>query len=667
MIKRIIAFILAFVTLFLMACAKDNDKDDATSDADDTAYINITNGELSDYVVIVPIGEADIFSETYTLVQAIQAVSGAELKIYQDTYEEREHEILVGFTSREVDGDYKDSVTTPDDFTITAVGKKILIYGKSVDAIKSAISYFTQTYVNGVTDKIVKIPENMVYTVKSSSKFLVMADSSANDYIIAADASQTKSAKLLQSAIKEATGTTLNINTVIGSQAKEIIITGPSSTESVQLGAVSAFEGKAGVLGEKLILSGGSDEAVTCMVELFSKNIEKYMFGNKIMISENFKNTESFGKELAESVLTSINFKPTGMKNLISKVEEVEVYTPDGSESDWYYSHHPFMTYFNGKYYIFYSSGRRNEDDLGQKVMMATSTDFKNWTLSPLMDTLQGNHSEEVLTAFGLYEYEGKLTVYIYAYEYAENVIGTNADGTPLRPKADGSVTIVKERSRVYYMQTSDGVNWSEPTYMMNWNGGGGNQSPERFGDLLIWVGFGSISYTSDLTGLSGWKDVKLKLDSKTERPNAITESGIYQTSDGTLVLMSRTNDKKMLSAASFDGGKTWTDMYLSDFNDYGAKFQFGTLPDGRYYYVGNISAARAELMLMISEDGVNFNTVYYLGNTEYIQQKDGLYKGGNYGYPTTYIDNEYLHVVYSRGKEALGVLRVKLSDIGVQ
>ncbi len=366
-----------------------------------------------------------------------------------------------------------------------------------------------------------------------------------------------------------------------------------------------------------------------------------------------------------QEMLESITLSTAGMKDLTSKTEVANVYLPDGSDEAWYYSHHPFMTHFNGKYYIFYSSGRRNEDDLGQKVMMATSTDFKNWTCSPLMDSLQGEHSEEVLTPFGIYEYEGKLTVYIYAYEYAENGIGENPDGTPLRPKADGSVTIVKERKRVLYMQTEDGVNWSEPTYMRDWNGGGGNQSPERFGDLLIWVGFGSISYTSDLTGLSGWNDVVLKLDPNTEKPKAITESGIYQNANGALILMSRTNDEKMLSAASFDGGKTWTDMYLSNFNDYAAKFQFGTLPDGRYYYIGNLSNARAELVLMISEDGVNFNTSYYLGNTEYIQQKDGLYKGGNYGYPTTYIDDEYLHVVYSRGKEAVGAIRVKLSDIG--
>ncbi len=649
-LKKFISFLLAISTLFLVACVKDNNNNGGVTsraESDDVEYIHIADGELSDYVIVTPKGKTDIFSEAYALSQSIKAVSGANIKVCQDTYGEQEREILVGITSREVEGAYKTSVETPDDYTITVVGKKILIYGFSINAVSDAVKYFTETYINGASNKTVKIPIDTLYTHKSSTEFLTVT----GDYVISAEPSNGEGAIAVQEAIKNATGLTLDISTVIGKQDKEIIICGIDSVTE-KLSTATAFEGKVGVLGNKLIIYGGSKESAVCMAKEFSKNIKNYMFGDKIMISKNNKESKSFA-EVAESVLKSINFDLTGAQQLTSKVEEVEVYTPDGSESAWYYSHHPFMTFFKGKYYIIYSSGRRNEDDFGQRVMLATSTDFKNWIINPLMDSLQGHHSEEVLTAFGFYEYEGKLTAYVYAYEYIEG-----------RPSDENYIFAARENQRVFALQTEDGTTWSTPKEICKWKGGGGNQSPERFGDLLIWAGFGSISYTTDLTGMSGWKDVKLSLAPNTEKPEIITESGIYQTSDGTLVLMSRTNGGTSLAAASFDGGYTWTNMYRSSFKDYGAKFQFGTLPDGRHYYIGNLSSGRKEAVLMVSDDGVNFDKVYYLGVTSYTQQQNGLYKGGNYGYPTTYIDDEYLHVVYSRGKEAVGALRIRLSEI---
>ncbi len=97
MLKKIIAFLLVLSTLFLVACAGDGDGDKnvTTSGAelDDTKYINITEGELSDYVIVTPRGKSDIFLEAYALAKSIKEVSGADLKIYQDTYKEQEKEI----------------------------------------------------------------------------------------------------------------------------------------------------------------------------------------------------------------------------------------------------------------------------------------------------------------------------------------------------------------------------------------------------------------------------------------------------------------------------------------------------------------------------------------------------------------------------------------------
>ncbi|MBQ8141475.1 MAG: exo-alpha-sialidase [Clostridia bacterium] len=370
----------------------------------------------------------------------------------------------------------------------------------------------------------------------------------------------------------------------------------------------------------------------------------------------------SFRKEKISDTLKSINSEAKTVCDLRESVEVSDIYIPDGSDEAWYYTHHPFMTKFKGRYYGFYSSARRNEDDIGQRVMMATSDDFKSWKIKPAVDILRGEHTDETLTCAGVLLNGEKLTLFYFAYEYGAATVRKNEDGSDLRPEEKDSV---RERRRSYYVETEDGETWSEPVCLGGWHSG--NLSPERFGNLLLWAGYGSYSYTEDLTGRGGWNTQWLRRDPESEKPRHITESAFYRTADGTIFHLSRTDATQVFAAASFDGGYTFTDMYRTRFTDYDAKFQCGTLPDGRYYYIGNKSRARAELFLMISENGIDFDTHYLLGDIPYTQKRKGMYKGGNYGYPTTYIDGEYLHVIYSRGKEALSAVRVKLTDIGVK
>ena len=146
-----------------------------------------------------------------------------------------------------------------------------------------------------------------------------------------------------------------------------------------------------------------------------------------------------------------------------------------------------------------------------------------------------------------------------------------------------------------------------------------------------------------------------------------LPEAGFFQRSDGAVFLFSRTDGGTMICAASADEGRTWTDCYHTQITDHGAKFEFGTLPDGRYYYLGNADNKRSSVVLMISKDGINFNEWYILEDEPYAQMKEGMYKAGVYGYPTSYIDENYMYVIYSLRKESVEVLRVPLSSIGVK
>ncbi|MGM9684347.1 MAG: exo-alpha-sialidase, partial [Eubacteriales bacterium] len=623
--RRISALILAVLMIFLCACGPKDQPDTPETDGGNNTFSLVENGR-SDYVIVVPKGDSALYQKAYTLSEAIESVTGVRLQVLQDSYAEQEKEILVGNTSRKVDAEQLNSLATPDDYAVLKNGDKVLIYGCTESSVDGAVAYFTENYITPVKDGVLRVPENMNYVFLSDAEYMVLAADGVSEYVIVSRESDKKYAQTVQDAVKKQTGITLNIVTASEKHDREIIVGDAQRDEgkAVEDNITSAFEGVFKAVGKKLVIAAGGDAALDAAVKYFEKTAGNLMFNGKMMVSSVYEKKVSFGEQIAEQVLESIRINPSSI-DMNVEVEEVRVYTPDGSDGAWYYSHHPFMTKFNDRYYIFYSSGRRNEDDCGQRIMMATSDDFVNWDVSVLVDSIQGKYAEWVLYCKGCYVRDGVMTVYYHGYEYAEDVLRKNSDGTALRPLEENAVRL---QYGTYYIQTTDGKNWSAPKELGAIKGG--NMSPIEYdGGVLLWAGYGSLSVSGSLSGTENWNNIGLKLDANTKEPKAITESSIYQLSDGTLIIMSRTNGGCMLAAASFDGGKSWTDMYETKFTDYAAKFQFGTLPDGRYYYVGNLSTKRSELVVMISDNGVDFTEGYYLGDTEYKQQRQGMYKGG--------------------------------------
>lgn len=362
------------------------------------------------------------------------------------------------------------------------------------------------------------------------------------------------------------------------------------------------------------------------------------------------------------SYLRSVNDRLETVRR--AKVEKYRIYTPNGSEEDWYYSHHPFLTKFKGKYYAFYSSGRRNEDDYGQRVMMGVSEDFAHWELKPLIDSVQhsGYPGEAVLTAAGVYVHDGVMTVLYFGYDFFPELVRRNPDGSPLRPEDKGNRLYSKWTT--YSVETTDGEHWSEPRDLDHLFGG--NMSPMILDNMerLLWVGHNNVSWTDDLTGRTGWVNSTSKLAPGEPKQRIQCESSHYELPDGTLVLFSRTNGDWSLGCLSFDGGANWTDSYEMGFRDWGAKFSLGKLPDGRIFYLGNNDRGRSQLYLKLSEDGVNFDKWYLLADDFYAAMKKGMYKGGIYGYPTCIIEGDELLAIYSLCKESVEVLRVRLSEL---
>ena len=366
-------------------------------------------------------------------------------------------------------------------------------------------------------------------------------------------------------------------------------------------------------------------------------------------------------------------YKPDAAR-LRPHVEQAFLYRP---QTEWTYSHHPSLAWFNGRYYAMWSNGRKDEDAPGQRVLYSTSEDFVNWTEPvPLVDTQMGEHSELVLTAGGFYSHGETLTAYFGQWEYRSEAL---AGGS--RPVFDTAHRNV----RLNAITTGDGAHWGPiidtglPVVS--------NHPPTatRSGRLIL-CGHTAYPFTDDPAGLTGWRMAGIYppdmgpglfddsegfrlVEARTKWPGGgLCEGSFFQTDDGALHMLLRSGTDRLWVTESRDDGQTWSAPVPTDFTDNVAKFHFGRLPDGRFYYVGNPDpkprGRRNPLVLSLSRDGVRFDTHYILADAEYAAAQPGLHKGGTYAYPHTLIHDGCLCVIVSVGKESVLALRVALAGL---
>lgn len=341
------------------------------------------------------------------------------------------------------------------------------------------------------------------------------------------------------------------------------------------------------------------------------------------------------------------------------KIERQMIYSPD---KNWLYNHHPSIIEFKGKLIAIWSDGMINEDSPGQRVVFSISSDFKHWTPTRVLATPDraANDTLKVLTAAGFYTFNNTLVAYYGEYE-------KNRTNTHLWAKT-----------------TLDGVNWGEPIDMQVPLIPNHGPEKTKSGRLIISGNF-SFPYTDDHMGLSGWKMSSFYPDSLYQQDNSATfykpaektglpplcEGSFYQTSNGLIHMLLRVTGKGWkghLWLTESKNGENWTRPTETKFTDNDSKFHFGKLPNGRYYYVGIPDTLhhydRNPLVLALSTDGKHFDKQYIIADELYHLKKEGLWKGGQYGYPHTMIYKNEMYVIISRQKEAIEVIRFNLGQL---
>jgi hypothetical protein len=341
------------------------------------------------------------------------------------------------------------------------------------------------------------------------------------------------------------------------------------------------------------------------------------------------------------------------------KIERSMIYSPD---KEWLYNHHPSIIHFKDKFIAIWSNGFKDEDSPGQRVVYSCSSDFVHWSpIKVLAAPGKANDTLTVLTAAGFHQYKGTLVAYY------------------------GEYTKRRENTHLWAKTSTDGINWSAPIDMHVPLIPNHGPQVTKSGRLIISGNF-LFPYTDDPKAISGWKLSSFYQDSLYKQDNSaafyapaaklglppLCEGSFFQTDNNKLHMMLRVTGKgwhgRLWLTESKDNGESWSRPAETDFSDNDSKFHFGRLADKRFYYVGIPDTLhhydRNPLVLSLSADGKQFNKNYIIANELYHLKQEGLWKGGQYGYPHTIIYNNQMYVIISRQKESVELLRFKLDQL---
>ena len=349
------------------------------------------------------------------------------------------------------------------------------------------------------------------------------------------------------------------------------------------------------------------------------------------------------GDTLADRVFSNNYHSLSLASKSVLSIERSTIYSP--GDEDWHYAHHPSIAYFKGEFIAIFSNGINGEDEGGQRVLVATSHNFKEWSWKVLKDT----DRKQVLTPGGLLVADEDLLVAYYTQnDFAES-------GRP--------------NVRLHALTSSDGVTWSEPidlgisTFPCH--------RPTRLkSGRLVLTGNREVFYTDDPTGVSEWKTAQKSNYAPGVKPSLV-EGAIIECKDSTYILFRDTKGRTLLWQESSLTGESWSVPQKTKFTDNNTKSFFGKLPNGKTYYVGVPDTlkmgARTPLVLSISEDEFHFNKHYIVANDNYdIKYSDGRWKEGQFGYPYSIVHDNCIYIIVSRRKETIEAFKIPVDKIGL-
>lgn len=318
-----------------------------------------------------------------------------------------------------------------------------------------------------------------------------------------------------------------------------------------------------------------------------------------------------------------------------------------GNRQNGSYNHHNQIGKFKDLYYYAWSNGMRNEEDAGQRVLIASSADGLQWS-EPwvVLDVPEG--SQWAHNCVALYTTDDAMYVVIMSEE-------TEHDET-----ATGMRRVKPEEAYIDIYKSADAKTFTRAARLekdIKWI----FEAPRftRQGKLMC-------MYTTKTQGPGAlvWENGDICSEPRrvpiTQPDGAwfpYGESTWYQLDSGRIIVFWRdeTSSCRLYWNYSDDGGLSFSIPVLSDIPDSMSRAYAGRLADGRYFLVNNavpILLDRRALTLMLSEDGIYFTKVYMINDDPDVMRCTGLLKANGHQYPCCQVDGNKLLVAYDAGKE---------------
>ena len=313
-IRWLVLLLCLVLTLAVfVACDSATSSGDTTTAGEETTDALTEAGDgvsirISDYTVLVSEHATDsVNAAAIMLVNAAQDQLGAEFKSIGDDFvtnvsdiDPNACEILVGATNRPESSAALEELNGAVGFVVKKVGNKIVVNASANELVDEAVQYFITEYVSKGNGGAFSVPEELSYLDTDIGGVSLLDDKGRMQFelVYSSELDTTKGTNQydrVDYVINYFMDLRMGLVDVIGlddvpfsaddvkemAGSKEVLL-GRTNRKETQafLETLAPNEYGYGVMGNKLIITGWSDYTIGKAIELFARDMEKYVVDN---------------------------------------------------------------------------------------------------------------------------------------------------------------------------------------------------------------------------------------------------------------------------------------------------------------------------------------------------------------------------------------------------
>ena len=327
-IWRVAAALLCLLMIggALVACKKKQDEQPTEPPADtEIPMVDFFEGNPGEYKIIYASKAGSATKKAVeALVAAINTAYGTDIKSYTDakySAEESTKEILIGDTNRQESTDAKARCAEDNDFVIQQVGTRLVLVGGKQDGTVRAVRYLLDHYIAGNSNTTLMLDVGLNLEWKYKEQCAILFNMASAYKVVYDDKNATTKAyaKEFVEEIKSLTGVDMtleedykksmtSLKKDFVSDQMEILIGESDRLESNQGEALGYMDYEIRLTDNKVVLRGGSNEALRRAVLSFSESLEKGLITNLTDASQS--RTVSFSSGNGGILQTYDSFTP---------------------------------------------------------------------------------------------------------------------------------------------------------------------------------------------------------------------------------------------------------------------------------------------------------------------------------------------------------------------